>query len=124
MHVWLNEKNHWMHQHLRAAEEKMSELVTTITRPTPFQDRALKQAGRELLLAQSSDWAFILRTGTSPEYARKRFQDHVDRFNRIAELAMVGAASAEDGAWLQEVESRDNVFPNLNYRYWLRGSEK
>ena len=46
-------------------------------------ERALKQAARELLLAQSSDWAFILRSGTSPEYARKRVKDHLLRFLRL-----------------------------------------
>ena len=37
----------------------------------------------ELLLAQSSDWPFILRTGTSPEYARRREKDHLLRFNTL-----------------------------------------
>jgi len=33
--------------------------------------RALNQATRELLLGQSSDWAFIMKTGTMVEYARE-----------------------------------------------------
>ena len=33
--------------------------------------RALNQAARELLLAQSSDWAFIMKTGTMVEYATR-----------------------------------------------------
>jgi 1,4-alpha-glucan branching enzyme len=50
----------------------------------------LKQASRELLLAQASDWPFILRAGTSPDYARKRVKDHVLRFTRIYERLTAG----------------------------------
>ena len=45
--------------------------------------RALNQAARELLLAQSSDWAFIMKTGTMVEYAIRRTREHVLRFTRL-----------------------------------------
>ena len=32
---------------------------------TPLADHVLKQLARELLLAQSSDWAFLMKTGTA-----------------------------------------------------------
>ena len=47
--------------------------------------RALNQAARELLLAQSSDWAFIMTTGTTVPYAERRTNEHVVRFTRIYE---------------------------------------
>jgi len=37
----------------------------------------------ELLLAQSSDWAFIMKTNTTVEYAKKRTRDHVARFDYL-----------------------------------------
>ena len=46
-------------------------------------DRVLKQLARELLLAQSSDWAFLMKTGTAREYATQRTIDHLARFNRL-----------------------------------------
>ena len=49
-------------------------------RPPACKARALRQAARELLLAQASDWPFILRAGTSPDYARRRVKDHLLRF--------------------------------------------
>jgi len=76
---------------------------------------ALTQAARELMLAQSSDWPFILRTGTSPDYARKRVTDHILRFISIYELVVKGQM---DESWLRQVESMDNLFPEVNYRYW------
>ena len=77
--------------------------------------RALRQAGRELLLAQSSDWPFILRTGTSPEYARRRVKDHLLRFNTLHQQLK---KKRVDEKWLREVEQRDNLFPEIKPEYW------
>jgi 1,4-alpha-glucan branching enzyme len=113
--VWLNEKNEWIYPHLRVAQERMTELARRFPQPDALQERALRQAARELLLAQASDWPFILRTGTSPSYARKRVKEHLLRFTRLYEQLTAGQL---DPDWLQQVEWRDNVFPEVNYRYW------
>ena len=63
----------------------MSALVESFPKPSPLEARALKQAARELLLAQSSDWPFILRTGTNPDYARRRVKEHLLRFLSLHE---------------------------------------
>jgi 1,4-alpha-glucan branching enzyme len=80
-----------------------------------LQARALRQAARELLLAQASDWPFILRTGTSPDYARKRATDHLLRFSALYDQL---AKDRLDEPWLAQIEGRDNLFPDLNYHYW------
>jgi len=113
--VWLNEANEWIYPHLRVAQERMTELARRFPQPDALQERILKQAARELLLAQSSDWPFILRTGTSPGYARRRVQDHLLRFTRLYEQLTTGQRDAE---WLAQVEWRDNIFPDVDYRYW------
>ena len=113
--VWLNEANEWIYPHLRVAQERITELARRFPQPDALQERILKQAARELLLAQSSDWPFILRTGTSPGYARRRVQDHLLRFTRLYEQLTTGQRDAE---WLAQVEWRDNIFPDVDYRYW------
>ena len=113
--VWLNETNAWIYPHLQIAQERMSELARRFPNATGLAERALKQAGRELLLAQSSDWPFILRTGTSPEYARKRVTDHLLRFIALHEQL---TATRVDEKWLTQIEVLDNLFPGLDYRYW------
>jgi 1,4-alpha-glucan branching enzyme len=113
--VWLNETNEWIYPHLQVAEERMTKLAQKFTSPTSLQERALKQAARELLLAQSSDWPFILRTGTSPDYARKRVKDHLFRFIALHDQLTNGVV---DESWLSEIEARDNLFPEINFRYW------
>ena len=54
---------------LHAAAERMSALVQRFHDASGLPRWALDQAARELLLAQSSDWAFIMKTGTSVDYA-------------------------------------------------------
>jgi 1,4-alpha-glucan branching enzyme len=113
--VWLNETNAWIYPHLQVAQERMSDLACHYPKATGVLERALKQAARELLLAQASDWPFILRTGTCPDYARKRVTDHLLRFNALHDQI---AGNRLDEGWLSKIEGRDNLFPDVNYRYW------
>ena len=66
---------------------------------------------RELLLAQSSDWAFIMKTGTAVSYAESRVKTHLQRFGRLATDLESGTL---DEAFVAECESRDNLFPSLD----------
>jgi len=77
--------------------------------------RAIRQAARELLLAQASDWPFILHTGTSPGYARRRLREHLLRFSSLHRQLTNGAV---DESWLASIERMDNLFPNVNCEYW------
>jgi 1,4-alpha-glucan branching enzyme len=79
----------------------------------PIKARALKQAARELLLAQSSDWAFIMKTGTAVPYAAKRTREHLLRFRKLYNDIQ---RESIDIQWLSDVENKDNVFPELDYR--------
>ncbi len=78
-------------------------------------ERVLKQLARELLLAQSSDWAFLVKTGTAREYATQRTIDHLARFNRLHDQFV---ANNLDEEFLRDCEWRDNIFPNVNWRYY------
>ena len=113
--VWLNETNEWIYPHLQIAQEWMTTLANRFPNPNELQARALKQAARELLLAQASDWPFILRAGTSPDYARRRVKDHLLRF--IALHDQLTTNRVEEN-WLREIEARDNLFPDVNWNYW------
>jgi 1,4-alpha-glucan branching enzyme len=113
--VWLNEKNEWIYPHQQIAQERMTELVKKFPKPDALTTRALKQAGRELLLAQASDWPFILRTNTSPDYAKKRVKGHLWWFNSIYHQLMTKKL---DEKWLSELEARDNIFQEINVSYW------
>jgi len=115
--VWLDRSNSWIYPHLHAAARRMTEDARRLQKqPTPFQERMLRQMARELLLAQSSDWAFLMKVGTAKEYAEKRTRDHLLRFNRLHEELGSGV---KESSILDSCEQRDNLFPDLNWRYYL-----
>jgi 1,4-alpha-glucan branching enzyme len=117
--VWLDDSNSWIYPHLHAAAKRMTEMARQVDRAgavPPLIDRALRQMARELMLAQASDWAFLMKTGTARNYATKRTKDHVLRFTRLFDQVR---ASQVDEAFLQNCEWRDNIFPNIDWRYYV-----
>ena len=111
--TWLSGPNHWIYKHLHKASLRMSELSHRFQGQNGLTRRALNQAVRELFLAQSSDWAFIMHTGTMVPYAEKRTREHLLNFTRIYEDLIHGRLSE---GWLGQVESRNNIFPNVDYQ--------
>jgi 1,4-alpha-glucan branching enzyme len=81
----------------------------------PLTTRALNQAARELMLAQSSDWTFIMRTGTTVSYATKRINQHILQFNKIYDDVR---GDKVNEPWLADVESRNNIFPQIDYHIY------
>jgi 1,4-alpha-glucan branching enzyme len=134
--VWLNPSNAWVYPQLHIAAQRMRDAArryassAVVGQPLrlpsenpagevpvlQFADRILKQLARELLLAQSSDWGFLMKTGTAREYATKRTIDHLARFNRLHEQLITNNVDEE---FLRECEWRDNLFPNVNWRYYV-----
>ncbi|MBC7325170.1 MAG: DUF1957 domain-containing protein, partial [Moorella sp. (in: Bacteria)] len=115
--VWLNPSNDWLYRHLHRAENKMSELADLAEDAAGLEKRALNQAARELLLAQSSDWAFIMKTGTAVEYARRRFINHVQTFNLL--IDQVEKKEVQE-AFLAERERVMDIFPEIDYHIYSR----
>ncbi len=113
--VWVNGSNDWIYRHLHEAADRMVALARRFPSAGGLLRRALDQAARELLLAQSSDWAFIMETGSHVDYAVKRTQDHLLRFTRLYDDIR---ADRVDEAWLSDIEYADNLFPDIDYRVY------
>jgi 1,4-alpha-glucan branching enzyme len=117
--VWLDPSNAWIYPQLNAAAQRMCELAEKSTargsNVAATCDRVLKQLARELLLAQSSDWAFLIKTGTARDYATQRTIHHLARFNRLHDQFV---ANTLDEEFLRDCEWQDNIFPNVNWRYY------
>lgn len=114
---WLNPGNDWIYRHLHDAAGRMHDLAQAHA-DAPVRsavERALAQAGRSLLLAQASDWPFIMKTGTSVDYAQGRVRDHLARFHVLADDVQEGAV---DERRLAALEAMDNIFPDLDFRIW------
>jgi 1,4-alpha-glucan branching enzyme len=78
--------------------------------------RALLQAARELLLAEASDWTFMIARDAAAAYARDRFDSHRSRYLALTDML---DRSAIDAAGLASLEETDNPFPWLSLQPWL-----
>ena len=113
--VWLTESNDWIYRHLHHAADRMVTLARRHPGAEETTRRALDQAARELLLAQASDWPFMISRGTTVDYATTRVTAHLGRFTRLADEV---ERESVDTEWLHAVEAADNLFPTLDYRVY------
>ncbi len=82
----------------------------------------LKEAARQLLLLQSSDWPFVVHTRGAVDYGMRRILDHAARFDDLCngvEDALAG--DPPDPVVLQTVERGhlvDPAFVDLDLAWW------
>ncbi len=113
--MWLNEGTRWTWERLWPLEDAFwaaapRALDSEETRPI------LAQAARQLLLAQSSDWQFMISTGAVPDYAERRLNLHCDDAEALLEALGPGAPAGTIVAALERVQAlqvRDDLFPNI-----------
>ena len=80
--------------------------------------RVLNQCARELLLAQSSDWLFIITNGTMVDYAKKRIKDHIGRFTKLYNSLIEDNLDDEFIVFLEDIEEKDCIFPEIDYKIY------
>lgn len=114
--VWLNPSNDYVHRHLHNACDKMIELAHLFpNEKNKLKKLALNQCARELLLAQSSDWLFIITNGTMVDYAKKRIKDHIGRFNKLYEQLKNNNI---DEVFLKQISKQDLIFSDIDYNIY------
>jgi 1,4-alpha-glucan branching enzyme len=115
--VWLDESNASFWPRLIRASEQMLRLARAHREASGLLEQALDQALRELLLAQASDWPFLLEAKTNAGYAQSRFEDHLLAFQRLAEEIERGAI---DRPHLFQRRRAHNPFGWLDFRNYGR----
>jgi 1,4-alpha-glucan branching enzyme len=115
--VWLDSSNDWIYRHLNRSMDRMVELADRFSGNSSLKERALNQATREVLLAQSADWPIFLYRQECTEYARRQAEDALRNFTTIYESLGSNYISTE---WLTKLERRHNIFPHINYRVFRR----
>ncbi|MEN9733173.1 MAG: hypothetical protein RLZ45_1168, partial [Verrucomicrobiota bacterium] len=92
LRVWLHPDNADLQPRLRSAGARMvamtRRLLDSDHSVRPHLQETLRKAGRELLLAQASDWPFLIRMGTAAQYARARAEGHLEAFDRATEAVL------------------------------------
>lgn len=115
--VWCNGKTDWV---LTQVYECIRRMVIIANKSyenttTDLTYRALNQCVRELLLAQCSDWPFIITNGTAEQYASRRIRDHVSRFHFLADSI---ENKTIDEQSVKALEFLDCIFPDVDYRFF------
>ncbi|MEO7986772.1 MAG: 1,4-alpha-glucan branching protein domain-containing protein [Gemmatimonadales bacterium] len=112
--MWLGERTAWTWERLWPLEASFWDaapraLASAAARPV------LEQATRELLLAQSSDWQFIISTGAAADYAERRFTEHcADAEALVAALHDGTDEALEAGRGRADaLARRNNLFPDV-----------
>ena len=115
--VWLNSTNDYVHRHLHKAGERMIELASMFPNAKEIVKDALNQAARELLLAQTSCWLFIITNGTMVDYAKKRIKDHIGRFTKLYYQIK---SNRIDKDFLNDINKKDPIFPDIDYHIYTK----
>ncbi len=100
--VWINPKNHWVYRYLHQMERDLESLKSKYS-----NQRVLKQLKVQLLLAQSSDWTFLITTETAQHYATDRLKEHISHFYTLKEQLEMGKIDKE---YLEFLEYKYSIF--------------
>ncbi len=125
-HIWTDQVHLTDQGH--AVAGRLLELVgRRFARSRAARDPRYDQLFREALLTLSSDWAFLVSHGSSPDYARRRADEHAARFAGLADALEreLPSGSAATDASTTELVTRlrhlDGPFGTLDARTLLDG---
>ncbi len=136
-YIWDNEATGWMWDEIHSAEVEIERIAAALRpagdgrdraerpihnqarplfdgRSSGLEERLLRQAAREALLLQSSDWPFLVTTEQAADYASRRFLEHRYRFARLLDALERADAMPETIRYLEEIEAMDAVFPDID----------
>ncbi len=108
---WLMGRNHWIYPALYKALESCNRMIAMSPSPVGLLRLALSQYLRELLLAQSSDWAFIMHAETTQSYAENRVREHLDNMRNIESQVLRGSLNSE---WINSLAGKNNAFADID----------
>jgi 1,4-alpha-glucan branching enzyme len=109
--TWLMGNNHWVYPAVFKTIERFRRLARRGHNGSGKQHAAMNQYLRELLLAQASDWAFILHADTASMYATQRVEEHLSNMHRIHAGLDSRRLNAE---WLMELQQKNNIFAGVD----------
>jgi 1,4-alpha-glucan branching enzyme len=115
--ILLDASNDWIYRHIFRSIQRMTEMTGRFPNDTGLKERALNQAAREILLAQSTDWSKPLNPQWNDkinrDYAEKEVEGSLRNFTTIYEALGSNHISTD---WLTSLERRHSLLPHINYR--------
>jgi len=119
--TWIDKSNSWIYKHIRMASKLMVQLAAANKRPNKLIKRALNQAARELLLAQASDWQFMIKTNNSADFAKNKFKEHIADFFLLYNGIITKHVDLKKLSYL---ENKNAIFPDIDYRIYANPDTK
>lgn len=121
--VWLNDELRFYWEVVVRAEDRFMGLWHGLPWQTDEQVRTLLvEAGRQLLLLQSSDWPFVISTQGAVDYGLRRIFGHASAFDDLCNGAEDAAAGLATDPVVEETLSRsrlrDGLFEHLDLMWW------
>lgn len=124
-YVWLNQKVAWTWSDIYDLEKRFLEILEDykiVKKPASFLTKILQQAARELLLLESSDWQFLITTGSAADYSTDRFKTHSDRLEKLLDISdklLLGVSADKiDKEYLKTVSKDDRPFAEIDLAWW------
>ncbi len=104
--VWLNGSNSWIYNHLHHEEERLKKM----NKGEKLDREIISLMITELLLAQSSDWAFLITTKDNKQYAEMRGKEHISNFNKLSDMLKTGLIEKE---FIDRLKAKDSLFKGV-----------
>ena len=118
--VWLDQQNDWIYPQLFELYENIEVILTPKSihqnichEYGPYQQQAIKQLIREFSLACASDWAFMMKSDTSKDYAITRTNEHIQN---TFEILQSFACKKFDSTWLSQLRQKNRIFIDLDIK--------
>ncbi|MDQ6930211.1 MAG: DUF1957 domain-containing protein [Candidatus Eremiobacteraeota bacterium] len=115
--TWANPQTRSYWEAVHGAQNEFTELLGRADAQSPL----MQQAARELFLLQSSDWPFLISTGTAGEYPVQRFRTHAARF---AECSRALRNRPHDPKVVQEAMRDDALFAVVETHPYARAAAR
>jgi 1,4-alpha-glucan branching enzyme len=110
---WLNDQTAWTWKRLWALEEAYWGVARAALGAGPNARTILAQATRAMLLAQASDWQFIISAGEAGDYATQRFDEHCGQAEDLVRALTSGKIEDATVRRAEALGVQDGVFPNV-----------
>jgi 1,4-alpha-glucan branching enzyme len=121
--TWLEgreyQPNTWIYRHVFKILDQLINLASEKRSVQGLEKRALDQAAREMFLAQSSDWGFLIQTGQAVRYSEMRTIRHLNWAKEILRQVREGEINQ---AFLESLEGANTIFTlDMDFRVFCRG---
>ncbi|BBB31822.1 1,4-alpha-glucan branching enzyme [Thermotomaculum hydrothermale] len=124
--VWFNENTKWTWEKLYNTEKNFLAFLKKHKRKALLEktlNKILKEAAKSLIIAEASDWQFLIHTQSGVDYVEERFNKHIGEVEKLISIAKnylhQNTLSDEEKAFIEKVSRENIVFNNICLEWYL-----